>query len=296
MILSTIAAINAHKKAAALASTPRLENPPKHPIILCHGLFGFDTISNIVDYWSDIPSALTGAGAEVFVARVPATSSVETRAGILVQQIASRYPNRGVHLVGHSMGGLDCRYLTTHLLDGAGFKVLSVTTLATPHWGSPAADFLAATHLAENPIVRSLINLAPAGDGDGQAFVSLSTNKAREFNMKTVDRPGVRYFSYGCCFSPGIIDALAWGPTHAHISLVDGENDGLVSLKSAQWGEYLGTIRGVNHTEIIGHKFTHTRLTDVLDVLGRKAPFNPKQLMVQHASKLATEVETGYGF
>ncbi|KAJ8087398.1 lipase 2 [Marasmius tenuissimus] len=296
MLLSTVSALNAQKKAAALASTPRLDHPPKHPMILCHGLFGFDTISNIVDYWNDIPSALTAAGAEVFVARVPATSSVETRAGILVQQIATRYPNRSVHLIGHSMGGLDCRYLTTHLLDGAGFEVLSITTLATPHWGSPAADLLATTHAAENPVARTLMNMVPAGDGDGQAFVSLSTATAHDFNMKTVDRPGVRYFSYGCTFNPGVVDAVAWGPTHAHISLVEGENDGVVSLKSAQWGEYLGTIRGVNHTEIIGHKFTNTRTTDVLDILGGKAPFNPKQLMVQHASKLATEVETGYGF
>ena len=52
----------------------------------------------------------------------------------------------------------------------------------------------------------------------------------------------------------------------------------------------------MNHTEIIGHKFTHTRLTDVLDTLGRKEPFNPKKLMIDHARKLATEVETGYGF
>ena len=70
------------------------------------------------------------------------------------------------------------------------------------------------------------------------------------------------------------------------------------SLIFLSGGEYLGTIRGVSHTEIIGHKFTNTRPTDILDMMGGKAPFNPKQLMVQHARKLATEVEseTGYGF
>ncbi|KAL0581950.1 lipase 2 [Marasmius crinis-equi] len=279
MILS-----NARKKASASANTPRMECPPTNPIVLCHGLFGFDTLFNIVDYWNDIPDALRAAGCEVLTPRVPATSSVETRANLLARQISEQYRVA-------AMGGLDCRYLTTHLLDGAGFDVLSVTTLATPHWGSPVADFLAATHVAETPVVRALINMVPAGDGDGQAFVSLSTSKAREFNTKTTDRPGVRYFSYGCSFVPGPLELLAWGPTHAHVSLVDGENDGVVSLKSSQWGEYLGTIQGVNHTELIGHKFTHLRPTDLLDFVGHKAPFNPKQLMVKHANKLAVDVE-----
>jgi hypothetical protein len=47
----------------------------------------------------------------------------------------------------------------------------------------------------------------------------------------------------------------------------------------------------VNHTEIIGHKFTQTRPTDVLNVLGGQAPFDHKKFFVEHASMLAKEVE-----
>lgn len=95
---------------------------PKNPIILCHGLLGFDTLFGIVNYWNEIPEVLKAAGAEVLVARVSATSATETRAAELVKQIARTYPGRSVHLVGHSMGGLDCRYLVSHLLDDAGFE------------------------------------------------------------------------------------------------------------------------------------------------------------------------------
>jgi triacylglycerol lipase len=205
---------------------------------------GFDTLFGIINYWNEIPEALRAAGAEVLVARVPATSSVEARAAELVKQIAKAYSGRSVHLIGHSMGGLDCRYLTKHLMEGAGFKVLSVSTMATPHRGSPAADLVVATHskypfafirsalpppylnlyppllptltfafatVTEIPGFRGLLNMFPAGDGDAQAWSSLSTANTRTFNACTPDVPGVRYFSWGASFVPGIIDTLAWG-------------------------------------------------------------------------------------
>ncbi|KAG8736760.1 hypothetical protein FRC10_008972 [Ceratobasidium sp. 414] len=290
MILSAIAKSNAQKKASALANTQRVAQPPTHPIILCHGLFGFNTIGGIVDYWNDIPEALRGAGADVFVAEVPATSAVETRAARLKEQIVAKYRGRSVHLIGHSMGGLDCRYLVSHLLNDEAFNVVSVTTIATPHRGSPAADIIGGTGVAELAVVRAVMNLLPVGSGDGQAFASLSTANSRTFNACTPDRPGVRYFSWGASFIPGALDALTWGATHLHISLTQGENDGVVSLTSAQWGEYLGTVKGVNHTEIIGHKFVYTRPTDVLNFLGGQPPFDYKQFYVKHLSKL-TEVE-----
>jgi len=37
---------------------------------------------------------------------------------------------------------------------------------------------------------------------------------------------------------------------HKMIHTAEGDNDGLVSIRSANWGEYLGTIEG-DHMEII---------------------------------------------
>lgn len=119
---------------------------PRHPIVLCHGLLGFDPLFGVINYWHDIPAALEAAGAVVFAPHVPATSAVETRAVVLKDAINRKFPGQSVHLIGHSMGGLDCRYLVTHLMAGARFKVLSVSTIATPHRGSAVADLLVSTH------------------------------------------------------------------------------------------------------------------------------------------------------
>lgn len=36
------------------------------------------------------------------------------------------------------------------------------------------------------------------------------------------------------------------------ISEKEGDNDGLVSVTSAKWGEYLGTLENVNHLDLVG--------------------------------------------
>jgi triacylglycerol lipase len=130
----------------ALATVHPAGSAPKNPIVLCHGLLGFDSLYGIVNYWNEIPETLRAAGADVYVATVSPTSSTEARAEELVQQISKEYPGRSVHLIGHSMGGLDCRHLVAHLMHKANFKVLSVSTIATPHHGSPAADVVVGAH------------------------------------------------------------------------------------------------------------------------------------------------------
>ena len=66
---------------------------------------------------------------------------IETRAKAVAQQIAEKFGGREVNLVGHSMGGIDGRYLVTHI-QPEGFTIRSLTTIATPHCGSPFADYL----------------------------------------------------------------------------------------------------------------------------------------------------------
>jgi triacylglycerol lipase len=70
-----------------------------------------------------------------------------------------------------------------------------------------------------------------------------------KFNALCPDREDIRYFSFGAAFRP------TWGSvfrsSHNIIEAQEGENDGLVSVKSAVWGEYKGTIPDVNHLDII---------------------------------------------
>lgn len=104
-------------------------------------------------------------------------------------------------------GGLDCRYLTTHLAQDLPFDVLSVTTIATPHRGSAFADyFLGALGASRLPSVLSLIDMLPNGGGSGQAFEALTLENMKKFNEETPDVDGVEYFSWGAWYEPGLID------------------------------------------------------------------------------------------
>jgi triacylglycerol lipase len=71
----------------------------------------------------------------------------------------------------------------------------------------------------------------------------------KAFNSATPDNPNVQYYSFGASFTP------TWGSvfrtSHGIIATKEGANDGLVSVSSAMWGEYKGTIRNVNHLDII---------------------------------------------
>ncbi|KAG0212342.1 hypothetical protein BGX28_006486 [Mortierella sp. GBA30] len=119
---------------------------PRNPIVLCHGLFGFDkmgpeTIPHLqIHYWSGIQKALTKLGAKVVVAGVPRTGAIKERAEDLHKMLSVAMGGMPVNFVAHSMGGLDCRYLISHIKD-KNYDVQSLTTLSTPHRGSPMMDW-----------------------------------------------------------------------------------------------------------------------------------------------------------
>ncbi|KAI0706121.1 Alpha/Beta hydrolase protein [Cytidiella melzeri] len=267
---------------------------PKNPVVFCHGLLGFDTVTlglSIaplqVAHWRGIKDALEANGTEVLITRVPATSSPIDRAKVLEQKISEVYPGRSVHLIGHSMGGLDCRYMTSQLTQRK-FKVLSVTTIATPHRGSSFADhFLSTVGIERLPSVLSLLDMLPNGGGDGKAFEFLTVDSMRKFNEDTPDVPGVKYFSWGAVYEPGLIDTWKW--SHSVILEKEGPNDGLVSLKSARWGTYLGTLQGVNHLDLVG--WVNTARYKWAAIMGREIKFKPATFYLGVADHLARVVE-----
>lgn len=92
-------------------------------------------------YWSSILGILRKTvGAEVIVTAVPGTGSITSRAEQLDRFLQIKGLGRGLNLMAHSMGGLDCRHLITHL-NPVDYSPLSLTTIATPHRGSPFMDW-----------------------------------------------------------------------------------------------------------------------------------------------------------
>ncbi|THV06023.1 alpha/beta-hydrolase [Dendrothele bispora CBS 962.96] len=267
---------------------------PKNPIVFCHGLLGFDSVTigpsiapMQVTHWRGIKEVLEANGAEVLITRVPATSSPFDRAKVLEQKISETYPGRSVHLIGHSMGGIDCRYLTTHLTKRE-FSVLSVTTIASPHRGSSFADhFLETLGRQRMPSFLQFLDLLPNGGGDGKAFECLTIESMRKFNENVPDVPGVKYFSWGAIYNPGFVDTWKW--PHSVVLDKEGPNDGLVSVKSAMWGKYLGTLQDVNHLDLVG--WINTARYKWAEMTGREIKFRPATFYLGIADMLAKEVE-----
>lgn len=229
---------------------------PQHPIVLCHGLLGFDYLGPAsmpplqISHWRGIREVLERNGCEVLIARVPATGSIKDRAEVLNETIAEKFPGRTINLIAHSMGGLDCRYLISQVKPEK-FSVASLTTVSTPHRGSPFADYVIDNVIGRERLPQLLsvmesMNLP--NSGDGSAFSALGTRAMREFNMEVIDSEDVKYFSWGASFNPGLMDTFRW--PHSVIYTKEGPNDGLVSVYSAKWGEYRGTLLDVNHLDL----------------------------------------------
>lgn len=260
----------------------------KYPVVLLHGA-NTGKVTKIgpitLRYFASTEAHLRRLNLRLLVPEVDPFGSIEKRALQAKEQILAAIPEGKFNLVCHSMGGLDARWLATH--GGLGDRIASIATVATPHHGSWYADF--ADHW-----VFDRQGLRKLGSLFGIEFDQIKDLRVKhmegEFNPKTPDHPGVKYYSYGTwCpalksppfywgmnFIMGIAErrALKKGmampiglrgaagsvevPREAAAAAAAaadaaprgwivpkwvGKNDGVVSLSSAVWGEYVGTIK-----------------------------------------------------
>ncbi|MCK6561960.1 alpha/beta fold hydrolase [candidate division KSB1 bacterium] len=222
-----------------------------YPIILAHGITRPDYLidfiirklnlhedSRVADrlhYFKGIASHLRRHGYEVFATSVSFAADVDTRARELAAQVRKILAETGqpkVHLIGHSMGGLDARHMIVQ--HGMADQVASLTTLGTPHLGASVADWFlefGLTRIIES--LRKVINL--------EGFQSLTTAACREFNASARNAEAsnsVIYQTYAgwqrreLTFFPF---QKTWQITYAR----EGDNDGLVAVTSQRWQDRL---------------------------------------------------------
>lgn len=200
----------------------------RHPLIMVHGLFGFDSFRiagwQAMNYFRGIGEALKAKGHRVAAPRLSPMGGVSDRARQLTEFIQQTHPNEKVHLMAHSMGGLDCRYALSCL--GLDQHALSLTTIGTPHQGTTAADI--GVSRLEGYIKPWLRYLNIPHD----AFYDLMTDRCQAFNEKVKDVPGIQYYAVagrnsGAWLSP------EWWVSYGIVMLREGANDGIVSIKSA---------------------------------------------------------------
>jgi len=244
----------------------------RYPIVLLHGMAGTDAFFDQLEYFYEVDQAYADIGQAVHVAAVdpfqPTPVRAEAWADHLDQLFASGEARR-VNLIGHSQGGLDARYLATHLDPDE--RVASVTTIATPHRGSLVAD-LAWGLIDDVGLAQSLVDAAfdsiadlygLSTDQDINAqLLQLTTSESAQFNADTRDRDDVAYYSWAgtscqlldlfCQADHGgeIIDPLL-SATHAIMWVLEGSNDGLVSVHSSEWGVFRGVL-DADHLDQVG--------------------------------------------
>lgn len=126
-------------------------------VFLSPGMFGFKSLGSY-EYFGHVEAGIrrrfrdAGKTVRVHVVDVHPTSSIRRRARRLLEAMDTLARGDGpVHLVGHSTGGLDARLVASptvslggaHRIPAVVGRVRSVTTMNTPHYGTPLASFFA---------------------------------------------------------------------------------------------------------------------------------------------------------
>ena len=165
---------------------------------------------------------------------------------------------RKLNLIAQSMGGLDARFAISRL--GMADRVATLVTVSTPHRGSAIADWATEQPDRVRETAAALANwlgtkTLPTAEAD---FLTAVTELRPEhitkvFNPKTPDHPSVRYWSYAGEAGKGT--DIPINPVLRFLNNIlyerDGVNDGFVSVESAKWGTFLGTIPA-DHAQEVG--------------------------------------------
>lgn len=214
----------------------------RHPVVLVHGVLGFDEISlagRKHRYFRNIATGLGELGTQIHHPRVPATAAIAVRAARLADVVRS-LPGERINVIAHSMGGLDARYAISRL--GLADRVAALVTVGTPHQGTPIADLGAG--MVPEAVSRALAPLV-----DLRAFHELTVRGLERFNRETPDAPGVSYWSVLAGSRLRRTNPLLW-PSHAFLSSRSGPNDGLVPVASQRWGRVLREIEADHWAQV----------------------------------------------
>ncbi len=183
--------------------------------------------------------------------------TVADRSNLLAREIVKAFgPSEPVHLLAHSMGGLDARFLVANNVGGVGERVKTVVSIGTPHLGSPVASVLEAGNPLD--VLPRLLHLDGAFLEELRAKTNavrdLSEPEATALDRLCVDNPGVRYLEIVGTGRDGLFHTSAFfAPTFLFVHAVAGRNDGVVPMTSAQRGRQPFAIWAADHADMIGH-------------------------------------------
>jgi triacylglycerol lipase len=273
----------------------------RYPIVLVHGLFGFDNIGPL-EYFYGIPEDLRANGAQVFVSQVSAANSTEVRGEQLlayVKQVLAVTGAQKVNLMGHSHGGPTVRYVASVAPE----LVASVTSIAGPNQGASLADDVrgvappgSISEALLATVVNGFATFIGVVSGDpwqpedsAAALDSLTTAGMAAFNAAHPEGlptgpcgqgaavvNGVRYYSW----SGAQPFTNAFDPADYALGLTalaySGKNDGLVGSCSSHLGQVIRDDYAMNHLDEVNQTAGIVNWFEV----------DPKSVYLQQANRL----------
>lgn len=271
----------------------------KYPIVLVHGVSGFDSVGGVVNYFYTVPYNLRRSGAKVYVASVSAFNSSEERGQQLANYLMT-LPESKFNLIGHSQGSPTSRVAASLVPQ----KVASVTSVNGANLGSKVADVVLGVlpeGLGRSVVVSianaagSVINFLSSSQNSQDAFAAaetLSSAGTRELNNAL----GNKGLSSSCSsISENVningrnIKMFSWSGTSPLTNIFDitdgplgltalafgfERNDGLVSECSSKLGRVIYSRYNMNHIDAVNHLF------------GVRGWTNPVTLYRSHANRL----------
>lgn len=223
----------------------------QNPIVLVHGLSGFDSI--LADYFYGVRGALNNVGANsVYTPQIAGWDSNEARGEELLEYVEDLVATTGaskVNLIGHSQGGTTARYVASVRPD----LVASVTSVGSPHFGSNVADVI-----LDSPLEGAALGIGNAvgvflavlsGDSSQQvnamgSLESLNTAGAQAFNAQHPQ--GIRQ---GACRNTPYYNAGRWWwPNWVYDYSV---NDGAHQVNGVKYYSWSGVYTPLTDSNIL---------------------------------------------
>lgn len=234
-------------------------------IVLMHGVLGFGRLFG-VDYFNGVAQHLSKLpDAHILTTEVASIGKVPIRAAEAAEQITHPAAAAGfkadapIHIIAHSMGGLDARWLISHNLESLQPRVRTLICLGTPHLGSPIASIIRQIdpfHFLDFAHLDSLILHELRSKSD--AAEDLSQSAAQQFNQACPDIGSVNYFDVAGVGRKAVLPtSVPFSLLHTIVSHAaggnDARNDGVVPFTSAARQQDPAAIWYADHADMVGH-------------------------------------------
>lgn len=227
----------------------------RYPILLVHGLAMKDTF--FMKSFGRIDEVLAAQGYTIYKSSIDSFGSIQGNAVQLRREVLNILAETGadkVNIIAHSKGGLDAKHMLRHF--GLADQVASLTTICTPHKGSPIATFMMRLPKPLLHFIAWCVDTCYTVLGDSKPDSLTACRQLQRTQTADDAIDGVYCQSYSAGIRPShwYRDASICMPLLLSHVMESGQvTDGMVPQDSAVFGDYHGHCidSDLSHTGVI---------------------------------------------